>query len=147
MFPQLTSCIKNRSSHASNNNNNTHSNNHLFIINEMQHDLQFIPMECPVLPLDSSFRFKNMLHNEFPVESGPLWRVQLIDESTMDSANLKFGPELSAILEDGTTDSSTRWRHFLRYHQGNVNQANLANYDKDEEGHRSFLLMAFHPSV
>ena len=91
----------------------------------MQHDLQFAPMECPVLPLDSSFSFKNMLHNEFSTESGPLWRVQLIDESTMDSANLKFGPELSAILEDGMTDTSTRWRHFLRYHQGNVNQVGM----------------------
>ena len=137
MFPQLTSCIKNRSSHASNNNNNTqrsyvnaHSNSHPFIINDMQHDLQFAPMECPVLPLDSRFSFKNMLHNEFSTESGPLWRVQLIDESTMDLANLKFGPELSAILEDGMTDTSTRWRHFLRYHQGNVNQVRIShNFD------------------
>ena len=98
MFPQLTSCIKNRSSHASNNNNNTQRS------------------------------YVNAHYNEFSTESGPLWRVQLIDESTMDSANLKFGPELSAILEDGMTDTSTRWRHFLRYHQGNVNQVGIIHH-------------------
>ena len=129
MFPQLTSCIKTHSSSTANiiNNNqcgsiDPHSNKQNFMVNELQHDLQFIPMECPTLPLDTSFNIKNMLHDEFPQETGPLWRVQLIDELTMDSANLKFGPELSAILEDRTSDISTRWRYFLRYHQGNVNQ-------------------------
>ena len=129
MFPQLTSRIKRQSSHSSNMNNNTpyqntdsNQNNQINLINEHQHDLQFTPMECPLLPLDSTFECKDMLHEEFNVEKGPLWRVQLIDESTMDLANLRFGPELSALLEDGTADASTRWRYFLRYHQGSVNQ-------------------------
>ena len=142
MFPQLTSCIKSHSSYGANVNNNIqsnkvdlHSNSHHPTINELQHDLQFSPMECPTLPLDTSFKFKNMLHDEFSLESGPLWRVQLIDESTMDLANLKFGPELSAILEDQTTDTAIRWRYFLRYHQGNVNQV------------RMFILQFFLPKI
>jgi len=42
---------------------------------------------------------RDMLHQKFDTTSGPLWRVQLVTESTMDSANLSFGPELQAILE------------------------------------------------
>ena len=95
------------------------------MVNEQQHDLQFLPMECPILPLDMSFKHKNMLHDDFSVEKGPLWRVQLIDESTMDSANLGFGPELSALLEDNNVDQSSRWRYFLRYQQGSVNQVSV----------------------
>ena len=132
MFPQLTSCIKSNSSYGANVNNNiprnnidSHSNSFHPAMNDLHHDLHFSPMECPTLPLDTRFMFKNMLHDEFSLESGPLWRVQLIDESTMDLANLKFGPELSAILEDQTTDTATRWRYFLRYHQGNVNQVRI----------------------
>ena len=83
-------------------------------------------MECPILPLDSTFKCKDMLHEEFCVEQGPLWRVQLIDESTMDIANLRFGPELAALLEDTEVEASTRWRYFLRYHQGSVNQVRIS---------------------
>ena len=126
MFPQLPSRIKSCSNNAVNSNNNVQSgdvnSNKQLVTNELQQELQFMPMECPTLPLDTSFECKNMLHEEFSQENGPLWRIQLIDESTMDSANLKFGPELCAILEDQTSDSSTRWRYFLRYHQGSVNQ-------------------------
>ncbi len=43
---------------------------------------------------------------------------------------------------------ATRWRYFLRYFQGKVNgQDNIANFDEEEEGFRSFILMTFHPSV
>ena len=126
MFPQLKSRIKSCSNNAVNSNNNVQSgdvnSNKQLVTNELQQELQFMPMECPTLPLDTSFECKNMLHEEFSQENGPLWRIQLIDESTMDSANLKFGPELCAILEDQASDSSTRWRYFLRYHQGSVNQ-------------------------
>ena len=129
MFPQLTSCIKTQSSYNCNLNNNVPTHNydsHINMINEQNHDLQFCPMECPTLPLDSSFDCKNMGHDEFCVEKGPLWRVQLIDESTMDLANLRFGPELSALLEDKEAEASTRWRYFLRYHHGSVNQVRIA---------------------
>ena len=128
MFPQLTSCVRKQSSNNNLNNNmpnssnDSHLNNSTYIINEQHHDLQFSPMECPILPLDPSFKCKDMLHEEFCVEQGPLWRVQLIDESTMDIANLRFGPELAALLEDTEVEASTRWRYFLRYHQGSVNQ-------------------------
>ena len=128
MFPQLTSCIKKVPGSASNNNNTPnynaefHFNHHSTVINEQQNDLQFLPMECPTLPHDTGFKCKNMLHEEFCVEKGPLWRVQLIDESTMDLANLSFGPELNALLADTTVEQSTRWRYFLRYQQGSVNQ-------------------------
>jgi hypothetical protein len=48
----------------------------------------FSPMECPILPLDSQFRCKDMLHQPFDDEKGPLWRVQLVTQSLMDAANL-----------------------------------------------------------
>ena len=57
-------------------------------------------MECPTLPLDVMFNCKDMLHQRFDTVQGPLWRVQLITEASMDLANLGFGPELQAILED-----------------------------------------------
>ena len=41
-----------------------------------------------------------MLHQKFDTNTGPLWRVQLITEASMDLANLGFGPELQAIVED-----------------------------------------------
>ena len=132
MFPQLTSCVRKQSSNNNLNNNmpnssnDSHLNNSTYIINEQHHDLQFSPMECPILPLDSTFKCKDMLHEEFCVEQGPLWRVQLIDESTMDIANLRFGPELAALLEDTEVEASTRWRYFLRYHQGSVNQVRIS---------------------
>ena len=129
MFPQLTSCIKNRSNSSNSINNNLSHHNHdtsssniANIISDQQHDLHFHPMECPILPLDTTFKCKDMMHEEFCVNEGPLWRVQLIDESTMDLANLRFGPELSALLEDTTAEISVRWRYFLRYQQGSVNQ-------------------------
>jgi hypothetical protein len=46
---------------------------------------------------------KTILSNrnqKFDTVQGPLWRVQLITEASMDLANLGFGPELQAILED-----------------------------------------------
>ena len=122
MFPQLTSCIKKQNLNGNFNNNNTPSlYNPAQLVNE-QHELHFMPMECPILPLDTNFQCKSMLHEEFDVVRGPLWRVQLVDESSMDLANLGFGPELSALLEDNTVEQSTRWRYFLRYQQGSVNQ-------------------------
>ncbi len=42
---------------------------------------------------------------------------------------------------------STRWRYFLRYFQGKVNGQTIANYDEEEEGFRSVILMTFHPSI
>jgi hypothetical protein len=52
------------------------------------HDHFFIPMECPTFPLDTDFEIKDMLHEKFNVANGPLWRVQLITEATMDRAGL-----------------------------------------------------------
>lgn len=130
MFPHLTSRLKRMTS-----GNGTDES-----------CLCFVPMECPILPLDTGFKCKDMLHDKFDEEKGPLWRVQLITESTMDAANLGFGPELSAIVEDDSSES-TRWRYFLRYNQGKVNQGNIEPFDDTEEGFRSFILMAFHPSV
>ena len=103
-------------------------------------------MECPILPFDTEFEIKDMLHTKFDTLSGPLWRVQLITEKTMDSADLGFGPELQAIIEDDSP-VSTRWRYFLRYFQGKVNQADIDQYNEEEEGFRSFILMTFHPSI
>ena len=57
-------------------------------------------MECPILPLDVNFVCRDMLHQKFDTVQGPLWRVQLITEASMDLANLGFGPEQQAILED-----------------------------------------------
>ena len=48
----------------------------------------FIPMECPTFPLDTDFKCRDMLHTKFDTETGPLWRVQLVTENTMDKANL-----------------------------------------------------------
>lgn len=150
MFPQLTSCIKTLSGSANNINNNMpnynnefHQSHHITMVNEQQHDLQFFPMECPILPLDTEFKYKNMLHDEFCVEKGPLWRVQLIDESTMDLANLSFGPELNALLEDTTIEQSTRWRYFLRYQQGSVNQVSAIKQKVTFLNRVSFYLKLF----
>ncbi|CAB4059291.1 unnamed protein product [Lepeophtheirus salmonis] len=89
-------------------------------------------MECPILPLDSDFECRDMLHNQFDTERGPLWRVQLITEQTMDKAPIDWGPEIRAILEDTESSSSVRWEHFLRYFQGKVNQAEIENFDDEE---------------
>uniref|UniRef100_A0A0K2UGZ6 Uncharacterized protein n=1 Tax=Lepeophtheirus salmonis TaxID=72036 RepID=A0A0K2UGZ6_LEPSM len=124
MFPQLTSRIISR--------------------NNIPH---FHPMECPILPLDSDFECRDMLHNQFDTERGPLWRVQLITEQTMDKAPIDWGPEIRAILEDTESSSSVRWEHFLRYFQGKVNQAEIENFDDEEVGFHSFILMTFHPSI
>ena len=48
----------------------------------------FLPMECPILPLDTNFSCSDMLHESFDEENGPLWRVQLITEASMESACL-----------------------------------------------------------
>ena len=47
-----------------------------------------------------------MLHQKFDTNQGPLWRVQLITEASMDLANLGFGPELQAICEDDASQVS-----------------------------------------
>ena len=46
-----------------------------------------------------------------------------------------FGPELAAIIEDDAP-TETRWRYFLRYFQGKVNQEDIADYDEEDEGFR-----------
>lgn len=114
--------------------------------------VEFRPMECPVLPLDTEFQCKDMLHDKFDTERGPLWRVQIITMQDMEKASLKFGPEVDAILED---DSSleTRWRYLLRYLQGRLNQ-DIDSFreeqgekkEAEEEG-RSVVIMTFHPSI
>jgi hypothetical protein len=68
-------------------------------------------MECPTLPLDVTFSCKDMLHQKFDTGQGPLWRVQLITEASMDLANLGFGPELQAILEDDASQVSFKMAH------------------------------------
>ena len=75
MFPYLTSRIKVQPSSISP--NTTEENNILFV-----------PMECPILPLDTSMNCIDMLHETFDEENGPLWRVQHVTEDTMDAANL-----------------------------------------------------------
>ena len=58
-----------------------------------------------------------------------------------------FGPELAAIIEDDS-DISTRWRYFLRYMQGKVNQRTIEPFDATgEEGFRNFILFTFHPCI
>jgi len=110
---------------------------------------QFCPMECPILPLDTHLLSQDMIHDKFDTERGPLWRVQIITQHEMEKANLKFGPELEAILED---DSSleTRWRYLLRYFQGRLNQ-DIENFQEEqqaaEEEGRSVVVMSFHPSI
>ena len=76
----------------------------------------FVPMECPVLPLDETFSCRDMVHQVFTTEEGPLWRVQLVTVDRMDQANLAFGPEVEAIVEDDV-DIDIRWRNLLRYLQ------------------------------
>ena len=73
MFPYLTSRIKVQPSVSP----NTEENNILFA-----------PMECPILPLDTSMNCTDMLHDTFDEENGPLWRVQHVTEDSMDAANL-----------------------------------------------------------
>ena len=51
----------------------------------------FLPMECPTFPLDTEFHTKDMLHTKFDVENGPLWKVQLITEATMEKAAAGLG--------------------------------------------------------
>ena len=46
-----------------------------------------------------------------------------------------FGPELAAIVEEDAP-AETRWRYFLRYFQGKVNQEDIADYDDEDEGFR-----------
>eukprot|EP00095_Tigriopus_kingsejongensis_P004248 maker-scaffold711_size108467-snap-gene-0.30 protein:Tk04248 transcript:maker-scaffold711_size108467-snap-gene-0.30-mRNA-1 annotation:"malonyl -acyl carrier protein transacylase" len=106
----------------------------------------FAPMECPTLPLDTKFECQDMLHTPLNWEQGPLWRVQLITEENMEQPDLKFGPEIAAIIEDDS-DVPTRWRYFLRYFQGKVNQSDIERFDDEDDGFRSFILMVFHPSV
>ena len=48
----------------------------------------FVAMELPKFPLDTEFQVKDMLHEKFDATDGPLWRVQLITEATMDRAGL-----------------------------------------------------------
>ena len=48
----------------------------------------FVAMELPKFPLDSEFAVGDMLHEKFASGEGPLWRVQLITEATMDRAGL-----------------------------------------------------------
>lgn len=123
MFPQLTSRIREDQGHP-----------------------YFAPMECPTLPLDTEFKCQDMLHTKFNTSQGPLWRVQLVTENTMEQAALSFGPEIAAIIEDDS-DVETRWRYFLRYFQGKVNQSDIEKFDEDADGFRSFILMVFHPSI
>lgn len=107
----------------------------------------FVPMECPMLPLDTDLQCQDMLHQKFDTTSGPLWRVQIITMSELETAGLNFGPEVEAIIED---DSSleTRWRYFLRYLQGRLNQ-DIDSFEevKSEEEGRSVVIMTFHPAV
>ena len=104
------------------------------------------PWSAPTFPLDIDFKCKDMLHEKFDTENGPLWRIQLITESTMDKAGLNFGPELAAIVSEDA-EVSTRWRYFLRYFQGNVNGREVDRFDDEVEGFRSFILITIHPSI
>ncbi len=76
---------------------------------------------------------------------GGIW-PKFAKDSHYHAFILGFGPELAAIIEDDSP-VDTRWRYFLRYFQGKVNQEDIADYDDEDEGFRSFILMAFHPSV
>lgn len=86
----------------------------------------------------------------FDTENGPLWRVQIITQSTFEKASkgLAFGPEMEAIIEDDS-DLETRWRYYLRYLQGCLNQ-DIESFENslglEEEG-RSVVIMAFHPAI
>ena len=72
MFPHLTSRIKVKPGETPNSEESVH----------------FVPMELPTLPLDTVFKTKNMLDGTFDEENGPLWRVQLVTEATMEAAYL-----------------------------------------------------------
>ena len=121
MFPQLTTRIP--PSALNNNASPRGSQTTLDQLEGHQHpQKKFAPMECPTLPYDHTLECKDMIHAEFDTEKGPLWRVQVIDEDSIQTANLKFGPELEAILEDDSNDWPTRWQHYLRYNTGCVNQ-------------------------
>ena len=121
MFPQLTTRIP-----PSALNNNASPRGSQTTLDQLEGHThpqkQFAPMECPTLPYDHTLECKDMIHAEFDTEKGPLWRVQVIDEDSIQTANLKFGPELEAILEDDSNDWPTRWQHYLRYNTGCVNQ-------------------------
>lgn len=113
---------------------------------------RFVPMECPTLPLDADLQCPDMLHHVFDTLNGPLWRVQIITKSDLDTAKIAIGPEVEAIIED---DSSldTRWRYFLRYLQGSLNQDidsfedTAPNKNEENEEGRSVVFMTFHPAV
>jgi len=110
----------------------------------------FVPMELPVLPLDQELQCQDMLHTRFDTLNGPLWRVQIVTQSTFQDASsgLGFGPEMEAIIEDDS-DNETRWRYYLRYLQGCLNQDidNFENSLSMEEEGRSVVIMSFHPSI
>lgn len=106
----------------------------------------FTQMECPVLPLDESLQCGDMVHQMFDTEHGPLWRVQLVTVDLLDQANLAFGPEVEAILEDDAS-RETRWRNLLRYLQGRLNQ-DIGDFEEmSSEEERSVLIMSFHPAI
>ena len=74
--PQLTSRITEQPSSQSQPNLDPNS------------ERSFVAMELPRFPLDSEFAVRDMLHERFSACEGPLWRVQLITEATMDRAGL-----------------------------------------------------------
>ena len=74
--PQLTSRITEQ--HSSQSQPNLDPNS----------ERSFVAMELPKFPLDSEFAVRDMLHERFSACEGPLWRVQLITEATMDRAGL-----------------------------------------------------------
>ncbi|XP_023337320.1 uncharacterized protein LOC111708242 isoform X2 [Eurytemora carolleeae] len=106
----------------------------------------FAPMECPVLPLDTQFACSDFIHEQFNIETGPLWRVQIVSQTTLELARINFGPEVEAIIEDDS-NLETRWRYLLRYMQGQLNR-DIENFgeSEDEEG-RSIVFISFHPSI
>ena len=59
-------------------------------------DDSILPMECPTFPLDTEFQTKDMLHTKFDIENGPLWKVQLITEATMEKAAAGLGITLGS---------------------------------------------------
>ena len=90
------------------------------------------------------------MFSRFDTENGPLWRVQIISASKFEKAStsLRFGPEMEAIIEDDS-EVDTRWRYYLRYMQGCLNQ-DIDSFENslslEEEG-RSVIIMTFHPSI
>lgn len=69
----------------------------------------FVPMECPTFPLDTEFKCRDMLHDKFDTENGPLWRVQLVTEATMEKANLG---NLSTYVLPSFNNKATNFRPF-----------------------------------